>query len=84
MNSAPPLSDLVARAHWHLGMGYFEDDRVLDERGDEELGSELMTCWNCGGEGSIVDCVDDLCHGQDWCMHGDNRMCPECHGEGVL
>ncbi len=43
-----------------------------------------ITCWNCGGEGTIVACCDDLCHGQDWCMHGDNEMCRECHGEGFV
>ena len=77
------MDALEARARWHLAIGYFDDDQEIDERGDEDF-DEPAACWNCGGEGTIVDCCDDLCHGQDWCMHGDNRMCPECHGEGFL
>lgn len=48
------------------------------------LGEGVVTCWSCGGEGNVVDCCDNLCHGQDWCMHGDNRWCGVCAGEGVL
>lgn len=83
MTAAPPLSDLVARAHWHLGIGYYDDEQEIDERDHEDF-HEPVTCWNCGGQGTTVDCCDDLCHGQDWCMHGDNPMCRECSGEGVL
>ena len=45
---------------------------------------DLITCWGCGGEGNEIMCCDDLCHGQGWCMHGDNRACRQCGGEGVL
>lgn len=59
------------------------DEDVYDDDYDGEyLGR--ATCWGCGGEGTQIECCDDLCHGQDWCMHGDNRVCRECHGEGVL
>lgn len=85
--------DLEARARWHLELWErnpepppmseaerraFEDD----EYDGEYLGH--VTCWNCGGEGSTIECCDDLCHGQGWCMHGDNRACRECGGEGWL
>lgn len=84
MTLGPPLHNLEARARWHLQMvGMDSTDQVIDERGDEEY-HEPATCWKCGGSGSLVMCVDDLCHGQDWCMHGDNDMCPECNGDGVL
>jgi len=79
---------LEARALWHLEIGYpaprawWVDPVQEDDYEGEYLGS--ITCWHCGGEGTIVDCCDDLCHGQDWCMHGDNSMCRECHGEGFL
>jgi hypothetical protein len=83
------MDTLEARARWHLEIGYpppsawWADPSPDDDYDDGEYLGHI-TCWNCGGEGTIVDCCDDLCHGQDWCMHGDNRMCPECHGEGFL
>ena len=43
-----------------------------------------MTCPTCHGEGWIVDCCDDMCHGLGECMHGDNAPCPECGGEGEI
>lgn len=67
-----------------------QDGGGRDFAGEDDEGTYLgeyrepVTCWGCGGEGTVVDCCDDLCHGQDWCMHGDNRTCRECHGEGVL
>lgn len=85
MTSAPPITDLVARARWHLELGYFDDeDQFIDERGDEDF-HEPATCWNCGGEGFVITCCDDLCHGAGECFHGDGHaMCRECKGEGVL
>lgn len=38
-------------------------------------------CWNCGGEGFIVVCWDDMCQGAGECMHGDGEIvCPTCGG----
>lgn len=87
MSHSPPR-DPEARARWHLEIGYSpalsEDDEEIDERGDEEY-HEPATCWKCGGEGIIVFCMDDLCHGAGHCIHGDgDAMCPACRGEGVL
>lgn len=39
---------------------------------------EGAQCPNCHGEGSIINCVDDLCHAQGHCMHGDDKPCPRC------
>lgn len=40
-------------------------------------------CWYCGGRGWIVTCIDDMCHGQDECIHGDDPdPCPECNPKG--
>lgn len=86
------MDALEARALWHLEIGYpppsawWADPAQEDDLDDDYEGEYLgrITCWNCGGEGRTIECCDDLCHGQDWCMHGDNRMCRECHGEGVL
>lgn len=39
-------------------------------------------CYRCGGKGYIVTCIDDLCRGQDECIHGDGEQpCPACCGE---
>lgn len=44
---------------------------------------ELETCLVCDGSGTIVDCVDDMCHGLGDCIHGDGMvMCYQCNGEG--
>ena len=33
-------------------------------------------CPDCNGEGWIVTCIDDICHGLGYCIHGDgDRMC---------
>jgi hypothetical protein len=51
-----------------------------DEAGDHDDGGGY--CWKCDGRGYIITCCDDLCHGQDYCMHGDGEvMCPLCKGE---
>ena len=40
------------------------------------------TCWNTGW---ISICFDDLCQGEDGCIHGDgNVVCPECHGQSAF
>jgi hypothetical protein len=33
-------------------------------------------CDECHGEGWILTCCDDMCHGLGYCMHGDGmEMC---------
>lgn len=42
-------------------------------------------CYNCGGQGYLVVCPDDLCHGRDECIHGDPPViCPVCKGVNLL
>ena len=42
-------------------------------------------CYQCGGRHYIVTCPDDLCHGQDECIHGDPPTpCPACNPKGDL
>ena len=44
---------------------------------------ETMQCPGCDGSGEILVCVNDMCRGQGWCMHGDgDQLCPDCRGEG--
>ena len=43
-----------------------------------------MTCLRCGGSGLYSDCIDDLCHGNEECIHGDDPTCRECGGEGEV
>lgn len=52
------------------------------ERDPDYDGSERY-CWECGGRGYIVRCPDDMCHGQDECMHGDPpSRCWTCNKDG--
>ena len=42
-------------------------------------------CWACGGRGWVVRCPDDLCHGQDECIHGDRPSpCYQCNRDGLF
>lgn len=87
-------ADLEARALWHAELVSRQEwmsGADLGEPDDDDDGAYLgdyrdpVTCWGCGGEGSVVRCMDDLCHGQGYCMHGDgNARCRECGGEGWL
>ena len=44
-----------------------------------------MTCPDCGGEGIIMDCWDDMCIGAGECIHGDGEaICATCQGEGEV
>ena len=47
----------------------------IDEEDDDR-------CQKCDGSGDYVWCVDDMCRGQGWCIHGCD-ICPECHGSGT-
>lgn len=50
-----------------------------------EIGDGTYTCDECGGEGVIITCYDDICVGQGYCIHGDGEsICPKCDGDGVL
>lgn len=53
------------------------DDR--DEY-DDDYGSR--PCLKCNGSGLFSTCFDDLCHGMEECIHGDDATCPRCHGSG--
>jgi len=40
-------------------------------------------CYECGGRGWMVRCIDDLCHGNDECIHGDPPSpCRTCNADG--
>lgn len=40
-------------------------------------------CYECGGRGYVVRCIDDMCHGQDECIHGDPPTpCRVCNPKG--
>lgn len=43
-----------------------------------------MTCPRCHGSGYFSLCPDDLCHGEETCIHGDDATCPTCQGEGEV
>lgn len=66
--------------------------RELDERGDcyacdDPDGwpeGDDAECSRCHGTGEFVSCPDDMCHGQDFCIHGDDSTCPSCGGSGYV
>ena len=40
-------------------------------------------CQRCDGQGEIMVCIDDICHGLGECIHGDGyATCPNCKGSG--
>lgn len=42
-------------------------------------------CYECDGTGYFVDCPDDLCHGQEECIHCDPpRICRACNGRNAI
>jgi hypothetical protein len=45
---------------------------------------EEVSCPKCGGGGYFSDCWDDMCHGNEECIHGDDSTCSACHGEGFI
>lgn len=53
-----------------------------DDYEDEYEGGERY-CWDCGGRGWKITCIDDLCHGEDECIHGDPPTpCWTCNRKG--
>jgi hypothetical protein len=42
----------------------------------------VTICLTCGGSGLYSRCIDDLCYGEEVCIHGDDATCPDCKGEG--
>jgi hypothetical protein len=51
---------------------------------EDEFGYEYdCTCHECNGAGFIIVCIDDLCHGAGYCIHGDGEVvCKTCKGSG--
>ena len=44
---------------------------------------ERVPCPDFCNDGIIITCCDDMCVGQDHCIHGDGEaICPTCDGEG--
>lgn len=42
-------------------------------------------CIRCDGTGTIVSCMDDICHGLGYCIHGGGEsICPDCKGKGWI
>lgn len=70
-------ADAISRESNGLPEEYFDDF-------DEYDGGERY-CYDCGGRGWKITCPDDLCHGQDECIHGDDPIpCRTCNPKGDL
>lgn len=51
---------------------------------DDIADGEEVTCPQCLGSGYFSQCFDDMCHGNEECIHGDDATCSECGGEGFI
>ncbi len=51
----------------------------------DDYEGEDRYCYRCNNMGTIVVCVDDICHGLGYCIHGDGEItCPDCNGESAF
>ncbi len=61
----------------------FEEEDDREEEYDDYEPSDNSGCYECGGRGYVVRCIDDLCYGQDECIHGDPpKPCRVCNKDG--
>lgn len=72
--------------------------RDLKKMNTEREPKEYLVCIVCGMDmcvcepedcpdcyhGESTDCWDDLCQGDEGCIHGDNYACRTCEGEGII
>ena len=82
--------DIINLYHWdcpHCGQINEYEDIECTECGepDQRLLSDYSDddgcCNTCGGEGFILTCCDDICHGLGHCIHSDGEIpCPDCDG----
>lgn len=69
--------DNISRESDGISEEFFDDFR--DDFQDEPY------CYECDGKGYKVVCLDDLCHGEDECIHGDPPViCRACHGRNAI
>jgi len=51
----------------------------------DDYEDEGSYCYRCGNTGEIIVCLDDMCHGLGYCVHGDGMVtCPDCNGESAF
>ncbi|MFN2233884.1 MAG: hypothetical protein ACK2U1_06610 [Anaerolineales bacterium] len=61
-----------------------ENIEFLDYENFEDQ-EEPEMCPEYLGSGFVLICIDDICNGLGYCIHGDGEMiCPNCHGEGEI
>lgn len=54
------------------------------ERDDDYDYDDEPVCLRCDGSGEENACCDDLCAGEDECIHGDGIIaCRGCDGSGI-
>jgi len=54
-----------------------DDDELPEDDWCDGVGEGY--CMDCDGEGWIVTCCDDLCHGAGYCIHGDGMALCHCN-----
>ena len=61
----------------------YNDERDWPEPDEREEYVGERYCWDCGGRGWKITCIDDLCYGNDECIHGDQPTpCSTCNRNG--
>jgi hypothetical protein len=61
-----------ARCGGLLMRGDFDEDEYDDYDDD-------VSCDACDGDGWILTCCDDMCHGVGYCIHGDGMAMCACN-----
>jgi hypothetical protein len=61
---------------------YFDDEGCVCPKCGHE--THARDCQSCDEFGQVVTCIDDMCRGQDYCIHGDGMSaCPDCDGHMI-
>lgn len=55
------------------------DRPIFNDEPDDYFADDDDSCTDCGGEGWVVTCCDDLCHSAGYCIHGDGMMLCHCN-----
>jgi hypothetical protein len=55
------------------------DPKFDEEPDDYYPDDDEGYCDACDGDGWILTCCDDICHGLGYCMHGDGMEMCECN-----
>jgi hypothetical protein len=65
----------------------FDDDEEIDDLACPACGhheTRSRDCQECNEVNEVCDCIDDMCQGSGYCIHGDGMsICRDCNGSGI-